>query len=86
MTEVRFYHLQRQSEAQVLPVILSKALERGHRIVVKLADSAVEQMNDHLWSFNPNSFRRMAAQRTAKQRCSQSGLRIRMKTRTRRMS
>ncbi len=57
MTEVRFYHLQRQSEEQVLPVILSKALERGHRIIVRMPDQrAVEKMNDHLWNFHPNSF------------------------------
>lgn len=57
MTEIRFYHLQRQSQEQVLPALLSKALERGHRIVVKMVDDrAVEQMNEHLWTFNPNSF------------------------------
>ncbi len=57
MTEIRFYHLQRQSQEQVLPLLLSKALERGHKIVVKLIDErAVEQMNEHLWTFNPNSF------------------------------
>lgn len=57
MTEVRFYHLQRQSQEQVLPVLLSKAMERGHKIVVKLLDDqAVAAMNEHLWTFNPNSF------------------------------
>ncbi len=57
MTEVRFYHLQRQTQEQVLPVLLSKALERGHKIVVKLADEgAVAAMNEHLWTFSPNSF------------------------------
>lgn len=57
MTEVRFYHLQRQSQEQVLPMLLSKALERGHKIIVKMADAAaVEKMNEHLWTFNPNSF------------------------------
>ncbi len=57
MTQVRFYHLQRQSQAQVLPVLLHKALERGHRIVVKLSDAAeVSQMNDYLWTYDPNSF------------------------------
>ncbi len=57
MTEIRFYHLQRQSQEQVIPVILTKALERGHRIIVKMHnDNAVAQMNEHLWSFNANSF------------------------------
>lgn len=57
MSEVRFYHLERQSQMQVLPLLLSKALERGHRIVVKMDNVAtVEQMNDHLWTYNPNVF------------------------------
>ena len=57
MTEIRFYHLQRQSQHQVLPVLLSKALAKGHRIVVKLRDKlSVEQMNEHLWSYHTNSF------------------------------
>lgn len=57
MTEVRFYHLQRQSQEQVLPVLLSKALERGHKILVKMSDEQeVEKMNEHLWTFHPDSF------------------------------
>ncbi len=57
MTEIRFYHLERQSQGQVIPVILTKALERGHRIVVKMCDEPqVAQMNEHLWSFNASSF------------------------------
>ncbi|PCJ97827.1 MAG: DNA polymerase III subunit chi [Zetaproteobacteria bacterium] len=57
MTEIRFYHLQYQPQAQVLSVILSKALERGHRIVVKMRDEAeIGQMNDYLWTFSPDSF------------------------------
>jgi DNA polymerase-3 subunit chi len=57
MTEIRFYHLQNQTQAQVLPLLLSKALERGMRIVVKLRDEGqVEQLNDVLWTYNPDSF------------------------------
>ncbi|MGN7437083.1 MAG: DNA polymerase III subunit chi [Alcanivorax sp.] len=57
MTEVRFYHLQNQSQKQALPLLLSKAVERGHRIVVKLRDAhAVADMDDHLWGYDPNSF------------------------------
>lgn len=57
MTEIRFYHLQHQTQAQVLSVILSKALERGHRIVVKMRNEAeVAQMNDYLWTFSADSF------------------------------
>ncbi|MBI1301659.1 MAG: DNA polymerase III subunit chi [Alphaproteobacteria bacterium] len=57
MPEVRFYHLQNKSEAYVLPVILSKALERGHKIVIKLADqNMVAKYNDLLWTHHPDSF------------------------------
>lgn len=57
MTEVRFYHLLQKSQDQVLPVILSKALERGHKVVVKLRNKKeVEHFNEHLWSFSPASF------------------------------
>jgi DNA polymerase-3 subunit chi len=57
MSEVRFYHLERQSQMQVLPLLLSKALERGHRIVVKMSSAGdVERMNDHLWAYDPSGF------------------------------
>lgn len=57
MTEIRFYHAQYSSLEQVLPGILGKALSGGRRIVVWFADKAlVEQMNEHLWTYNPDSF------------------------------
>lgn len=57
MTEIRFYHAQHSSLDQVLPGILGKALSGGHRVVVRLPDAGVvEQMNEHLWVYNPDSF------------------------------
>ncbi len=57
MSTIRFYHLQRTSQEQVLPVLLSKALEKGHRVVLKMPDQeSVERMNAHLWSYDANSF------------------------------
>ena len=57
MTEIRFYHAQHSSLDQVLPGILGKALSGGRRVVVRLADAThVEQMNEHLWTYNPDSF------------------------------
>lgn len=57
MTEVRFYHLQNQSEAQVLPLLLSKAIERGHRIIVKCQNvEQMERVNEHLWTYSPSGF------------------------------
>ena len=56
MSEVRFYHLERQSLNQALPQLVSKALQNGHRIVVKAANDQVEHINNHLWTYDPNSF------------------------------
>ena len=57
MTEIRFYHLQRQSEEQVLPSLLSKALSNGHKIIVKCAnDVDKEKLNEYLWTYHPDSF------------------------------
>lgn len=57
MTEIRFYHLQKQSLDQALPQILGKALSVGHKILVKLPDSeTVERINQHLWVYRPDSF------------------------------
>jgi len=57
MTEVRFYHLQRQSLEQTLPTILERVIARSWRAVV-LAGSPdrVEALNQHLWTYNPDSF------------------------------
>lgn len=57
MTEIRFYHLEQQTLEQVLPALLSKALNNGHRIIVKANDEHnVQRLNDYLWTYNPNSF------------------------------
>lgn len=56
-TEVRFYHLERQSLSEALPALLSKALHVGHRVVIKCADQAMmDQLNNHLWTYAPDSF------------------------------
>ena len=57
MSEVRFYHLERQTLDQVLPQLLTKALEQGHKIIVKTSNAQeTERLNSHLWTWNPNSF------------------------------
>ncbi len=57
MTDVRFYHLQKTSEAQALPQITLKAWQAGHRVVIKCADEAqVEKLNDALWTFRADVF------------------------------
>lgn len=57
MSEIRFYHLERQTLDQILPSLLGKALQGGHRIVVKTPHEAeTERLNQHLWTYDPASF------------------------------
>ena len=57
MTEVRFYHLQKQNLDVALPAILQKAFQSGKNIVVRMQnDSEIERMNKHLWAFKPDVF------------------------------
>ena len=57
MSEIRFYHLERQTLDQVLPALLSKALSGGRRIVLKAPNAQeAERLNAHLWTYDPNSF------------------------------
>ena len=52
MTEVLFYHLQRQPLEKVLPTLLERSLERGWRVVVQAAsDERVEALDAHLWTY-----------------------------------
>jgi DNA polymerase-3 subunit chi len=57
MTEIRFYHLQRQSLFDVLPSLLEKARERGHRVVVQAGSpERVKALDALLWTYRPESF------------------------------
>lgn len=57
MTEIRFYHLGVRSVADALPDLLGKALAASHRVAVRTGDAAeVERLNDHLWTYRPDSF------------------------------
>jgi DNA polymerase-3 subunit chi len=57
MTEILFYHLQRQPLERVLPALLEKSLERGWRVVVQTAsEERVEALDAHLWTFRDDSF------------------------------
>ena len=52
MGEVRFYHLTERPLEQVLPVMLSRCLERGWRVVVRGTDLArIEALSAHLWTY-----------------------------------
>jgi DNA polymerase-3 subunit chi len=57
MTEILFYHLQRQPLERVLPTLLEKSLERGWRVVVQAAsEERAEALDAHLWTFRDDSF------------------------------
>jgi DNA polymerase III subunit chi len=57
MTEVYFYHLQRQPLEKVLPTLLAKSLERGWRVVVQAGTpDRVASLDAHLWTYDEDSF------------------------------
>ncbi len=57
MTEIRFYHMERSGLEQTLPMLVTKALERNHKIIIKSAnENDSERLNEHLWSYDPSSF------------------------------
>ena len=57
MTEVLFYHLQRQPIDKVLPQLLEKSLERGWRAVVQMAsEERVDALDAHLWTYRDDAF------------------------------
>jgi DNA polymerase-3 subunit chi len=57
MTEVLFYHLQRQPLERVLPTLLERSLARGWRVVVQASsDERVEALDAHLWTYRDDSF------------------------------
>jgi DNA polymerase-3 subunit chi len=57
MTEVLFYHLERQPLERVLPTLLDKCLERGWRAVVQASSrERVEALDASLWTWRDEAF------------------------------
>jgi DNA polymerase-3 subunit chi len=57
MTEMLFYHLQRQPLERVLPSLLERSVERGWRVVVQAAsDERVDALDAHLWTYRDDTF------------------------------
>jgi DNA polymerase-3 subunit chi len=57
MTEVLFFHLQRQPLDKVLPVLLVRSRERGWRALVKAgSEERLEALDELLWTFADDSF------------------------------
>ncbi|HYS48457.1 MAG TPA: DNA polymerase III subunit chi [Xanthobacteraceae bacterium] len=57
MTEILFYHLQRQPIEKVLPALIEKSLARGWRVVVQASsDERVDALGAHLWTYRDDAF------------------------------
>ena len=57
MTEILFYHLQRQPLEKVLPSLVEKSLARGWRVVVQAAsEERVAALDAHLWTYRDDAF------------------------------
>jgi DNA polymerase-3 subunit chi len=57
MTEVLFYHLERQPLERVLPALLEKTLERGWRAVLQAgSEERLEALDTLLWTYREESF------------------------------
>lgn len=57
MTEIWFYHLERQPVEAVLPMLLTRSLDRGWRVVVQsTSPERVAALDEHLWTFAEESF------------------------------
>ena len=66
MTEILFYHLQRQPLERVLPTLLEKSLERGWRVVVQsTSEERADALDAHLWTYRDESFLPHATWRVA---------------------
>lgn len=57
MTEVLFYHLERQSLEAVLPTLVEKCLERSWRVVVQAGSrERRDALDSLLWTYRDDSF------------------------------
>lgn len=57
MTEMWFYHLQRQPLERVLPALLERSLERGWRVIVQTpSEERIDALDAHLWTYRDDGF------------------------------
>ena len=57
MADISFYHLTTRSLENALPKLLELTLKSGERaVVITGSDARVEALNEHLWSYEPNSW------------------------------
>ena len=57
MTEILFYHLQRQPLEAVLPSLVERSLARGWQAAIQAAsEERLQALDDHLWTYADDSF------------------------------
>jgi DNA polymerase-3 subunit chi len=57
MTEIWFYHLQRQPLERVLPNLIEKSLEKGWRVAVQAtSEERLDALDAWLWTYSDESF------------------------------
>ena len=57
MTEILFYHLQRQPLETVLPSLIEKSLQRGWQAAVQaVSEERLQALDDGLWTYAEESF------------------------------
>jgi len=57
MTDILFYHLERQPLEKVIPSLLEKTLERGWRAVIRAkTPEKVQFLDEALWTYAEESF------------------------------
>ena len=57
MTEILFYHLQRQPLEKVLPSLVERSLERSWRVAIQAAsEERLQALDDGLWTYSDDSF------------------------------
>lgn len=57
MTEILFYHLQRQPLEKVLPSLVEKSLERGWQAAIQvMSEERLSALDDGLWTYSDDSF------------------------------
>lgn len=57
MSRVDFYHLQKQTLENVLPLLLQKVFSGGKRAVIRIGNPAhMDDINSYLWTYRDDSF------------------------------
>ncbi|WP_457796943.1 DNA polymerase III subunit chi [Methylocystis sp. S23] len=57
MVDISFYHHQTRRIDDTLPILLERSLARGWRVVVQAAsEPRLAALDQHLWSYRPESF------------------------------